>query len=470
MRDLRRREFLQATFAATWAGGQLPGWTGVLGELQATEATGQGLQLGRFLFDVTPPIGHSCCGGWIPNISSVDDPSDAVGVVILGAGKPIVLCAVDWTGLLNAAHVEWRTALAEAAGTTPERVAVHCVHQHNAPMACLEAENLVAAQKGLPHIVDVPFFRQCLERGRNAVREAVRTAQPLTHVAAAQGKVEQVASNRRVARDAQGRVTAMRGSACKDEKLRSLPEGMIDPWLKTIAFYHEHKKLAAMHFYATHPMSYYGDGRATSDFVGLARKYRQQAEPDTLQLYFTGCAGNVTAGKYNDGSTAMRGILAQRIQDGMVAADRQLKPEKIERAGWKSIDLLPTARPEYDPDKLLADIANVQNPVVGRNRPAYILSWLRRVQQRVPIVLGSLQLNQTATLHLPGECFIDYQLRGQQLGKEGRFVATAAYGDGGPWYIPVKEEYPAGGYEVSVAFCDPSVDDLLTNGMRQLLS
>ncbi|MCX7269951.1 MAG: hypothetical protein NT095_05555, partial [Burkholderiales bacterium] len=76
----------------------------------------------------------------------------AIGVVLLGAGKPIVLCAVDWTGILNEAHVAWRTAIAEAAGTTPDRVAVHCVHQHNAPFACLEAAKLVAAQTDLQHI------------------------------------------------------------------------------------------------------------------------------------------------------------------------------------------------------------------------------------------------------------------------------------------------------------------------------
>jgi len=36
-------------------------------------------------------------------------------------------------------------------------------------------------------------------------------------------------------------------------------------------------------------------------------------------------------------------------------------------------------------------------------------------------------------------------------------------------YIPVAEEYPAGGYEVSVAFCEPCVDDVLSDGMRRLL-
>ena len=39
----------------------------------------------------------------------------------------------------------------------------------------------------------------------------------------------------------------------------------------------------------------------------------------------------------------------------------------------------------------------------------------------------------------------------------------------GPWYIPVKEEYPNGGYEVSVAFCEPEIDDVMTEGMKRIL-
>jgi hypothetical protein len=72
-------------------------------------------------------------------------------------------------------------------------------------------------------------------------------------------------------------------------------------------------------------------------------------------------------------------------------------------------------------------------------------------------------------LHLPAESFVEYQLRAQTLAPD-RFVATAAYGDGGPWYVPVKEAYPQGGYEVSVANCAPAVDDILTQGLRELLT
>ncbi len=133
-----RRNFLMGALAA----GAL-GWT--LGSAAEETHVGAGLRLATFRFDVTPPVGHGLCGGWITPVVDVDDPLEAIGLVLLGAGAPIVLCAVDWTGLLNDAHVAWRTALAAAAGTTADRVAVHCVHQHNAPFACLNTEALVAA-------------------------------------------------------------------------------------------------------------------------------------------------------------------------------------------------------------------------------------------------------------------------------------------------------------------------------------
>ena len=462
---INRRDFLRDSLLTTASG-----WTlSVASQLLADEAVAAGsLHVAPFRFDVTPPIGHSCCGGWIKPIEVVDDAQEAVGLVLLGAGKPIVLCAVDWTGLLNEAHVEWRTALAQAAGTTPDRVAVHCVHQHNAPFACLEAERIVLAQGDLPHIVSLDFFKRCLETARKAVEQAIPKARAVTHIGWGQGKVEGVASNRRVFRDETGKVLAMRGSASKDEKLRALPEGLIDPFVKTIAFYDNDKKVAACHYYAVHPMSYYADGRATSDFAGLARKQRQADEPDCLHLYFTGCAGNVAAGKYNDGSKELRPILTKRLYEGLVASEAKLERAAVKTLAWKTAEMLPPPRRTLDAAALEKQIGTKEAAVVNRNRPSYQLSWLRRVEKKIPIVLSSLHIGEVKTLHLPAESFIEYQLRAQQF-QPANFVATAAYGDGGPWYIPVKEEYPHGGYEVSVAFCEPDIDDVMTAGMQRIL-
>ena len=458
----QRREFLQQTVAAATIWKLLPD------SLQAAEQSDRPLRLATFQFDVTPPMGHSLCGGWIKPVVGVTDSLQAIGFVLLGAGKPIVIVAVDWTGILNEAHVQWRTTLANAAGTTPDRVAVQCVHQHNAPFACLGAEKIVMAEGDLPHIVEVDYFNDCLKRGAAAVRDSLGTAQAVTHVGQGEAKVDRVASNRRIYRDTYGIIKAMRGSSCKDPKLRAMTEGIIDPMLKTVAFYNDDKKIAACHYYATNPMSYYGDGLVSSDFVGIARKQHQAEEPHCQHIYFTGAGGNISAGKYNDGSHPVRKVLAKRIYDGIAAADKNIKKKPLTDVAWRTVEMLPTARDLLIADELQARISNKSNSTVNRNRPSYMLSWLQRLEQKTPILLSALSLGDISLLHLPAESFIEYQLRAQTLAPN-RFVATAAYGDGGPWYIPIAQEYANGGYEVSVAFSDSSIDATMTAGIAKLL-
>lgn len=431
-------------------------------------AAESGLRVASFRYDVTPPTGHPLCGGWITPVKSVDDPLEAIGFVILGAGAPIVVCAVDWTGLLNQAHIDWRTALAEGAGTTPDRVAVQCVHQHDAPFVCLESDRLVRGLDAGLSVVDPGFFADCLARGRDAVRESLARAVPLTHVAAASEKVERIAGNRRVALGPDGRVLKMRGSSCRDPELIALPEGLIDPQLRTVALYSGGKKVVACHYYACHPMSHYGRGQVSSDFPGLARKRLQAAEPGCAHLYFTGGAGNIGAGKYNDGSPEARIELTDRLHAAMAGASAKLLPKPLTKVSWRTRELVPEVNPVFTEEGELAQVHKADNAPANRIRPAMRVSWIRRVRAGTPIVLSALHLDDVSLLHLPAESFVEYQLRAQSLAPD-RFVATAAYGDGGTWYVPTKEAFPQGGYEVSVANSAPSLDDALTAGMRELL-
>ena len=468
MKQIDRRLFLEATAGVVGAGALGAAWLPQLVEAGEESSRPGNLHVAPFRFDATPPLGHSLCGGWIRPVEAYDDPLDAVGFVLLGAGKPIVVCVVDWTGLLNEAHIAWRKALAEAADTTIDRVTVHCVHPHNAPFACLEAENIVAAQTTLPHIIEKDFFQGCLDAGRGAVTEALKRATPVTHVAEGEAKVEKVAGNRRIL-GPDGKVISQRGSASRDPEHHRLPEGVIDPFLKTVAFYHGERKVVACHYYACHPMSYYGDGRVSADFCGLARRQRQEDEPECMHLYFNGCGGNIGAGKYNDGSKEMRPVLTGRIYDAMVRSEADLRPEPIDSIRWATHDILPPPQPHLDEAAIMRQIEDPEQSVVNRNRPSFTVSWLRRHQQQIPITLSALHLNRISMLHLPSECFVEYQLRAQKTADQ-RFVACAAYGDGGPWYIPTAEAYPQGGYAVNVAWCAPQVDEILTGGINDLLA
>src|SRR5262245_28462387 len=131
------------------------------------------LHLATFSCDVTPPVGHPLCGGWIEPARATDDPLMALGLILLGMGQPVVLCAVDWTGLRNEAHDAWRRALARAVHTSVKRVAVHCVHPHNAPFADVEAERLIRRSEQPATSLDLRFFARAVEQVAAAAQNAL---------------------------------------------------------------------------------------------------------------------------------------------------------------------------------------------------------------------------------------------------------------------------------------------------------
>jgi hypothetical protein len=414
--------------------------------------------LATFHADVTPPPGHPLCGGWIEPVRGVDDPLRAVGVVLLGSGAPAVLCAVDWCGIRNDAHRAWRAALAEAAHTTPERVAVQCVHPHNAPFVDLEAQRFIDGVPGAPPLMDVRFFGEAVRRTADAVRAALAQTMRFTHIGVGKAKVEQVASNRRIL-GGDGKVKFTRTSATRDPKARAEPEGLIDPWLRTLSFWDGDRPLAALHYYATHPMSYYGDGRVSADFCGLARQLRQD-ETKVFQAYFTGCAGNVTAGKYNDGARENRPVLRDRMAAAMKAAWQATARHEVRAWSWRGepFQMQPRREKSFGAGASHALLADAKASKAARGNAALQLGWLQCVGQ--PIELTCLDLGAALVLHLPGEPFIEYQLKAQELHKD-RFVCVAGYGDGGPGYIPTDHAYLEGGYEPSVALAAPCEASLI---------
>ena len=86
----------------------------------------QPVKIAAFRADATPPLGSPLCNGNVKPATEIIQPLQAIGVVLVAPNqKPIVLCAVDWTGIGNDSNKAWRMALAKSAGTTPDRVAVH---------------------------------------------------------------------------------------------------------------------------------------------------------------------------------------------------------------------------------------------------------------------------------------------------------------------------------------------------------
>ncbi len=427
------------------------------------------LSVATFSCDVTPPLGHPLCGGWIQPLKSVDDPLLAKGVVLADGDKRYVLCSVDWCLLQTAAHDLFRRKIAAAANTPESRVAVHTVHQHNAPIADIRAQQLLDAAPNPPSHLSIGFSEEVTDRLAVAVRAACDRFTPVTHVGSSKARVEKFASSRRI-RMPDGKMAARFSSAGKDPAMAAAPEGLIDPWLRTVTLFNGEKPVVRLHSYATHPQSFYGDGRVTSDTVGVARD-RLEKEEGVPQIYFTGCGGDVTAGKYNDGSPAARAALTERAYDAMKRSVASTTRAPVSRLEWKTADVRLAIRTEteWSEERLRKILADPKASVNDRiNMAALTLAWYERLRARPTVDVNTLRLGPVTMLFLPGEAFVEYQLYAQSL-RPDDFIAVAAYGEGGCGYICCDAALKEGGYEPTDSRVGPPSEQRLKDAIVSLI-
>ncbi|MFC4871002.1 alpha/beta hydrolase family protein [Negadavirga shengliensis] len=435
------------------------------GQTAASAAAENKPRISIALFDVdaTPPTGSLLA--YDPMEKSGDLGLRAKGMVIMGSGLPVVLCAVDWIGIGNESQDAFKQVLARAASTLPERVAIHTVHQHDAPVSDWGAEKILVKAGLDPMAFESSFDKVLLDRLGKAVQNALNQVQPVTHLGTGRAAVEMVASNRRIA-GPDGKIIHSRTSATRDPDIRRYPEGLIDPEVSLISFWNEDKPVAVLSYYAVHPQSYYLTKEANPDFPGIARYLRQLAVPDALHIHFNGAGGNITAGKYNDGAKENRLILAQRLAEGM-------------RKAWEATEKTP-----LEADDVYWHMENVRLPAnehvleiedeMHQKDHRWLtnnmqkLAWYKRQALGKSIPVSCLALGKARILHLPGELFVEYQLAAKSE-RPDLFVAMAAYGDYGPFYIGTEKAYQEGGYEIGASPVTPEAENMLTQTIKKLL-
>ncbi len=228
------------------------------------------LKLATFRVDVTPPIGDGPCVGCMPKVSSIEHTLKLRGIVLRADSRTFVIAAIDYCGLCNSSDEIIRDAMARAAGTTRERVALQSLHQHSAPILDAEAVRILHGEKSEQLALHLKFTDDIASRTAAAITASLAKMQTVTRIVGSKAKVDRVASNRRVPQP-DGSL-AVRASFTREVAVREAPEGLIDPWLRTLTFFDGEQRLVQLHYYATHPQTFYGDARISWDSVGMARE------------------------------------------------------------------------------------------------------------------------------------------------------------------------------------------------------
>lgn len=380
--------------------------------------------VGAAVVDVFPPPGTRMAG-----FAARTDPSvgvhDPVSVRALAVDRTC-LVTVDVCGLHETTCQEIASAVPLPAGN----VAVTATHTHAGP--CVMPGRLGGH--------DEEVLREIVEAAITAARNAIERQEP-AHLFYREAVGIGVASNRRHA------------------------QRQIDPPAQLASFHRADGTVTAwVLLYPCHPVVIGPSNRLVSgDYPAFARKTLEAAAPGSTALFLPGACGDVNTGhsaeaSYGLNAGAQRTLTeAERIgtllAEKALAAPRHPVPNNGPASARHHVVGLPL-RPldDLDPTELAsAWREEVRSADAGKQ--ALLRSWIHWAEQRSPedelvwqAPVSAFQWGELTIVALPGEPFLKTAV--EIAASIGGTAMVTGYTNGCPGYLPPRDEYKFGGYEV----------------------
>lgn len=389
------------------------------------------IQAGAAVVDVTPPAGLAM-SGFAARTSPATGAHDPLTVRAVAVGDTALVVA-DTIGL----HEDSCRRIRDRVGLADGHLVAAATHTHGGP---------VAMPGRLGPGLDPAWLQRLEEACVQAVTEA-RAARRQARLGFGMGAVPGIARNRRH------------------------PGGPIDPALPVLRIREEGgAPIAVLACHALHPVVLGADNTLiTADYPGVVRRHLEAAHPDAVAIFLTGCTGDVNTGHaaHASISTAPRPnrTFAEAERIGAAIAEAALQaPEQPLGAEIRAAGaglMLPLARTETQPPDVLGAAWRHEAATAEPARAALLRSWAdwagtvaSRPLLPWPARVTVFDWGGMRLIALPGEIFaqtgLDLRraLDGDPLA--GRTI-TFGFADGCPGYIPPRDEYRHGGYEVEEA-------------------
>lgn len=421
---------------------------------------------------ITPPVGIPMIGfAGRGNANGVHDDLSATALVVEGPGSgaapgraAIIACDLLW--LEEPAVARVRAAVAGLTRIAPDHVLIACSHTHYGPMLDPGSE-LAGPQVG-------PYLDNLVHLLAGAAAMAGSRLAPC-RFGFGEGEAR-IGVNRRE-RLADGRMI-----------LGQNPAGPYDPRVALLRIDSaEGGPLALLLNHACHPVSLGGAcTQISADFPGVARRLIE-AETGTTTLFLQGSTADVNPllmgwdWSHPDRLGTTLGEEAIRVYADIAVAPATGRVE-MARAEVDLPPLLPASEEEGDAlvAGLVAELerareAGAPGPIWwarGRlDRARRGLDALRGgpAVEPVPASLAALRIGEVALATSPGEIFT--RLGGAIVdGSPFPHTVFAGYTDGSIGYVPTRDAYPEGGYEVTHACrVAPEAGDLVVSTSGRLL-
>jgi|UniRef100_UPI0037850FA3 neutral ceramidase len=431
-------------------------------------------RVGAAQVDITPKDGTPLGGFYrFRGSAGVLDPLFAKTIVVEKDGTHAVIVVLDLSGTVRPVAAAARQAIQEQCGIEGDHVMISGTHTHTGPQqprgSLMDDLTKVNSPPGVAYISALPGLIA------QSVKEAKVKLAP-AKVSVATGKAEGISFNRRVLREG---VKEALWQPQKFNPATDRPAGPVDPEVGVVAFHGagaDATPLASLLNFAMHPTSVGGGVKISADYPGVFTKLVSERHgPGMISVFANGCCGNINHNDYFAGKRRSTLELGTSLADATTAAWPSLKAVATFKPRIRSEQVTLNRRTYTEAEIAKArDIAaNMFTKNFGTVPMAEAVCILETVAKQDVPLLAEVQViafsDELAIVSLPGEIFVEL---GLALKKVSPFKHTliAELANGSIGYVPNREAYPQGNYEIVSARCEAGSGEKLVEVALKLLS
>jgi len=417
--------------------------------LLCLQAQAADFRVGAAQVDITPSPGTPMAGYYaFRAVGGTLDPIFAKAIVVEQDGTHAAMVVIDLSGTTRPIVEAARKAVQEQCDIEGNHVMISATHTHTGPQlargSLMDDITKANSPPGLTYMQALPgYIAQAVKEAKSKLAPALPSV--------AMGKAEGISFNRRVLRDG---VAEAIWQPKTINPATERPAGPIDPEVGVLVFQAEGKPIASYLNFAMHPTSVGGGVKISADYPGVfSRLVAERHAPGMVCLFANGCCGNINHGDYITGKRRTTLELGTALADATTAVWPNLKQVSTYKPRIRSEQVTLQRRSVNDAQLAKAkDIASrMMTEKLGTVPMAEAVCVLETVEKKDVPLLAEVQVisfsEDLAIVSLPGEIFVEL---GLALKKASPFKHTliAELANGSVGYVPNRDAYPQGNYEI----------------------
>jgi len=408
-------------------------------------------RVGAALVDITPKDGTPLGGYYkFRGSAGVLDPLYAKTIVMEKDGTHAVIVVLDLSGTVRPVVEAARKLIQEQCGIEGDHVMISGTHTHTGPQqprgSMMDEITKVNSPAGVAYISSLPGLIV------ESVKQAKAKLAPVK-ASVAIGKAEGVSFNRRILREGQQEaIWQPKTLTAKDR-----PAGPVDPDVGVLLFQGagaDAAPVASLLNFAMHPTSVGSGPKISADYPGVfTRLVSERHGADMISVFANGTCGNINHTDYITGKRRTTLELGTALADAADAAWPNLKATSTfkPRVRSEQVTLQRRTFTEEQIAKAKDMAANMLTKNFGTVPMAETVCILETLGKKDQPLLAEVQViaisGDVAVVALPGEIFVELGLAIKKASPfKHTFIAELANGSVG--YVPNKEAYPQGNYEI----------------------